>query len=684
MPKRVKGYLVLVTILALVAGVLAYSYLPTTFSNTASNNDNPGVGDNTPKPAEASEDPAEMRQHAKEVGANELGQVPILVYHLIGEEEGRWTRTPENFRRDLQELYDSDYVLVSLSEYISGDMDVPEGKSPAVITFDDSTAGHFRLIEKEDGETMVDPDSAVGILKEFGEEHPDFGHYATFFINAEPFGQPQYWKKKLQLLDEWGFEIGNHTYGHQNLGGLTPEQVGDQIVRLQEHIQQALPDFKPNLFAIAQDGIPQEYNSMVSGEINGVKYQHDAVLRWAWRAYESPFHKDYDPYQIQRIQVFQDKGQSTLVSWLDRISAKRYISDGREDTLAFPKEWEEYLKENHGKELLIYDSKDPVRDPGQEAQASQAKGVHVTFSYASSEERWNNIIALTEKQQMNTVQLDVKDESGRIGYLSKVDMAQEIGAGRDMLPIKEMLDQLRDRGIYSIARIVIVRDPFLAQKKPEYMVKNQNGTPLDGGVWVDPYSKEVWDYNIQLAQEAYELGFDEVQFDYIRFPEGRASQTAIYGAKDNRKREEVIADQLRYARSKIGWDKMLSATVFGFTGFAVDDMGIGQRPERMAPFVDYISPMVYPSHFGPGNYGFSNPNAHPYGVIDGSMKDFEPLVYPSGAELRPWLQAFTMGSPRYGVKEIQAQIKATEDNNIDSWLQWSAGVSYPDNMYPLK
>lgn len=677
MPKSVKGYLLVLVVLAAVVGIFTISSLPVTTSS-----EDIQKNSNTSQPEGKVPALEEMRLAAKKVGANELGVVPILVYHRIGEEEGRWTRTPENFRRDLQELHDRGYVLVPLNEYLEGNIDIPAGKSPAVITFDDSTAGHFRLVEK-DGETVVDPDCAVGILLDFAEKHPGFGHTATFFINAQPFGQPQYWKEKLKLLDKWGFEIGSHTYGHKNLKNLPPEKVAEQIVLLQQHIQEALPGYQPKSFAIVQDGIPQVYESLAAGEYNGVKYKHNGVLMWAWSAAQSPFNKKYDPYRIQRVQVFQDNGTSSLVNWLNRISGSRYVSDGNPGTIAIPEGWQEALGDDHGKEVLIYQPEKKGRTFSLEEQASQAKGVHVTFSYASSQDRWNNILQLVEKEQLSTIQLDLKDESGRIGYLSQVKMAKEIGAGIDMLPIRDMLAQLKKKGIYSIARIVIFRDPYLAQKKPQLMVRDKNGVPLMGGVWVDPYSKEVWDYNVELAREAYELGFDEVQFDYIRFPEGWAARSAVYNAGDGRGRVEVIADFLRYARSQLGWDKMLSATVFGFTGFAVDDMGIGQRPERMAHYIDYISPMVYPSHFGPGNYGFSNPNAHPYEVIDKSMKDFKKLVEHTGCQLRPWLQSFTMGYPPYGRKEVQAQIRAAEDNGISTWLLWNPGVSYPSNFYPL-
>lgn len=673
MAKYKKLFLPALAILAVIlAGFLAWK--PLEYLSSNKNNSSPSASFEA-----RAATPEEIRRDAKKAGANELGQVPILVYHKIAGEESRWSRKPENFRRDLQELYDRNYVLVSLNDYATGSINIPAGKSPVVLTFDDSTRGQFSLLEQENGEILVDPNSAVGIIKDFSEKHPGFGCAATFFINKLPFGQPQYWQKKLQMLNEWGFEIGNHTLDHINLKELSPEQAAEQIASLQDYIQQAVPGYQPKAFAIPQDGVPEPPALGLSGESNGVKYQHNTVLWWAWSAACSPFDRSYDPARVQRIQVYNDNGRSSLVNWLERISATRYVSDGRTDTIAAPAGWEHNAKENSEKLLVIYNMEEPGRTPEKDRISSNARGVHVTFLWAGARHRWDLMLSLVDSARLNTIQLDVKDESGRIGYNSQVRLANEIKAGTGLMPIEEYLNDLKSRGIHSIARIVVFRDPYLAEKRPDLMVKAADGSPLAGGAWVDPYSREVWDYNLELAVEAYELGFDEVQFDYIRFPEGRTASTAIYSSKpggDNRSRVDVIADYLGYVRAAITWNRVFSATIFGFMSIATDDQGIGQRAERMAPFIDYLSPMSYPSHYGPGNYGFVNPNAHPYEIIDASLKDFKPLVESTGCLLRPWLQAFSMGSPPYGRPEIRAQINATEDNNIKTWLLWDPTASY--------
>lgn len=622
----------------------------------------------------------ELREKARAVKANELGQVPILVYHLIANEEGRWARTPENLRQDLEELYSRGYVLVPLTDYLTGKINIPAGKSPAVITFDDSTPGHFRLLEK-DGELVVDPNCAVGILREFARRHPDFGNAATFFVNARPFGgeagQEGYWQKKLQLLVEWGFEIGNHTLHHTNLKNLPAQKVRAEIAGLQALIQQAVPGYRPTAFAIVQDGLPQPYETVIQGTYDGISYRHHGVVWWAWSAARSPHHREFDPTRVQRIQVFQDHGTSSLTNWLDRIEPTRYVSDGNPNTIAIPQGWEEALPDKPPGQVVVYQTRlSHYRTPERERWALNARGVHVTFAYASSKARWQQVLDLVEKSGLNTIQLDVKDESGRIGYLSEVPLGKEIGAAQNYLPIKDMLKELRARGIYSVARIVVMRDPVLARKRSDLMVRTAGGYPLMGGVWVNPCSREVWDYNIALAEEAYNLGFDEVQFDYLRFPEGKDAWTSHYPGMGNRHRTDVIAGFVRYAREKLGWDRWLSVAVFGFIGYAKDDLLIGQRPERLAPFLDFLSPMAYPSHYSPGNYGFANPNAHPYEVVDRTLADFERLIEHSGCRLRPWLQAFTLGLPPYGPAEIKAEIRVTENRGIKTWLLWNPAVQY--------
>ncbi|MEW6171687.1 MAG: polysaccharide deacetylase family protein [Bacillota bacterium] len=333
----------------------------------------PKITDVKPKPpgsAVAASKPTmeELQNDARAVKANELGYVPILLYHQISNQEGRWARTPDNFRKDLTELYNRGYVLISLSDFLAGTINIPAGKSPAVITFDDSTPGEFRLLQKGE-ELTVDPNCAVGIMRDFARRHPDFGNAATFFINANPFGgetgQDKYWKKKLQLLTEWGFEIGNHTMHHAYLKNLTPQKARIEIAGLQQLIQQAVPGYKPTAFAIVQDGVPNPYETVVQGTYDGVTYHHKGVLLWAWSASRPPLHKDFNPLRIQRIQVFQDHGLSSLTNWLDRIEPTRYISDGNVETIAIPQSWKESLKADAPGQQVIYEPEKKNRpDPG--------------------------------------------------------------------------------------------------------------------------------------------------------------------------------------------------------------------------------------------------------------------------------------------------------------------------------
>jgi hypothetical protein len=209
-----------------------------------------------------------------------------------------------------------------------------------------------------------------------------------------------------------------------------------------------------------------------------------------------------------------------------------------------------------------------------------------------------------------------------------------------------------------------------------------------GKAWVDSYNKKVWDYNIAIAREAVELGFAEVQWDYVRFPDAPRSylERAVYTTAAGRAKEDAIREFMLYARQQLADLKVpITADVFGLTVTTAGDMGIGQRWEKMVDAVDVILPMVYPSHFIRGNYGLSNPNAAPYRTIQRSMEDAMARSQPvaNAASIRPWLQAFTLGPPRYTPAYVWAQIQAVYDVGLKEWVLWNPGSNYdPAALHP--
>ena len=204
---------------------------------------------------------------------------------------------------------------------------------------------------------------------------------------------------------------------------------------------------------------------------------------------------------------------------------------------------------------------------------------------------------------------------------------------------------------------------------------DKNGIP-----WLDPHHREVWQYAVDLAKEAYDLGFSEVQFDYVRFPdEKRLIAESVYPLANGRIRAQVIREQLGYVRSALESIPMpVTIDVFGLTATDTTDMGIGQKWELFVDQADVVLPMVYPSHFAPGSYRIGNPNANPYSTIDRAMKDVVARTagVPNAAKIIPWYQDFTLGPPRYGAEQVRAQIKAGYDNGFQSWILWNPGSRY--------
>jgi len=268
---------------------------------------------------------------------NELGRVMIFEYHKIDLPENRWTRTPDNFRRDLQRLWDGGYRLVALNDFIDGKIALPRGTTPVILTFDDSSPGQFRYLERQ-GEWVIDPDCAVGILESFARSHPGFGHAATFYVlpGADPpnrlFNQPALATKKLAYLATHGYEIGNHTLWHAKLSRYPESVVRSQVSSAQEWIQRHVPGYRPRTLALPMGGYPHEVGWAVTGSVNGAAYHHDAILMVAGGAAPSPYAKTFDAAHLPRIQAVEHE----IAGWLtyfERRPEERYVSDGDPATI---------------------------------------------------------------------------------------------------------------------------------------------------------------------------------------------------------------------------------------------------------------------------------------------------------------------------------------------------------------
>jgi len=315
------------------------------------------------------------------------------------------------------------------------------------------------------------------------------------------------------------------------------------------------------------------------------------------------------------------------------------------------------------------------------------RGLYVN-RWAAIGKKLGQLIDLAKTTEVNALVIDVKDDRGFVLYKSRVPLANEIGAdttrpmSKDRL--RTILDTLVAHKIYPIARIVVAKDPLLARAKLDWAIKRKDNLQpwLDknGNPWLDPHQPGVWQYAADLAKEAYDIGFSEVQFDYVRFPdEKRLVSETTYPLANGRLRAQVIRDQLTFLSNQLHKESIpVTIDVFGLTATDTTDMGIGQKWERFVDKADVVLPMVYPSHFAPGTYGLGNPNAHPYATIDRALKDMKrrSAGIPGAAKIVPWYQDFTLGPPHYYADQVRAQMKAGYDNGFQSWILWNPGSRY--------
>lgn len=322
------------------------------------------------------------------------------------------------------------------------------------------------------------------------------------------------------------------------------------------------------------------------------------------------------------------------------------------------------------------------------------KALYVNAWAFGSSRLWT-LVRLADSSAVNALVIDVKDDTGCLLYHSQVRTAREIGADRcaRTRDVEARLDTLHAHGIYPIARIVVAKDPLLARGKPAWSVQSRNGGlwyDRIGSAWVDAYNDSVWVYSGLLAQEAIRLGFAEVQFDYVRFPdEPRARMaTAIFAARRGgetqreavRRHIQMLADYVRPMGVPVTFD------VFGLTASnTTSDLGIGQVWEDFVGVADVVLPMVYPSHYYRGAFGFRSPNANPYQVVRLALTDaLARTRFPSTTLVRPYLQAFTLGRrlPRYTPTEIRDQIRAAQELGLESWVLWNPRSVYQRAALP--
>lgn len=323
----------------------------------------------------------------------------------------------------------------------------------------------------------------------------------------------------------------------------------------------------------------------------------------------------------------------------------------------------------------------------------KVKGIYLSVHTVSSA-RLDELISFAKRVGINAFVIDVKEDFGKMLFKTEAE-EKYLGRVEKSYPISDiyqLMKKLKDNNIYTIARIVSFKDPSYAQKYPnKAIIKKSTGQPFtnsDGVIWVSAHDRNLWEYNIAVAKEAAKVGFNEIQFDYVRFPASNGGKLDVdldYRNYKNESKPETIQKYLEYARKELEpLEVYISADIYGQVGSVNDDMGLGQYWEAISNVVDVISPMAYPSHYGKGVYGLAVPDAQPYKTIyystlDGINRNNN---VENPAHIRPWLQAFTAkwvkGYIPYGKAEIEAQVKALKDLGIEEYLLWS-----PSNRYGM-
>ena len=316
------------------------------------------------------------------------------------------------------------------------------------------------------------------------------------------------------------------------------------------------------------------------------------------------------------------------------------------------------------------------------AMPKLVRGIHVSLAVAGSPAHMSQFMNLTSKG-LNTLEIDVKDENGEVGFkVGAPALAKKIGATRNYYDARKLIKDAHAAGIYVIGRIVCFEDPILSQKLPQHAIRTTSGGVWTNGAglgWTNEYDPFVWNYIGSLSKAAAKMGFDEIQYDYVRFPTDGPIGDAVWPHKVNEPYASTIYRFLKKMRSEVKpLGVNISANVFGLA--AHENLGIGQNPTKIAPLLDAISPMAYPSHYSRGEYNLTDPDSEPGPTVTYTMGDFRAAISSSDAktQIRPWLQDFSLGHT-YTLADVKAQINAAERGGAGGWLLWNADDVYHED-----
>lgn len=319
------------------------------------------------------------------------------------------------------------------------------------------------------------------------------------------------------------------------------------------------------------------------------------------------------------------------------------------------------------------------------------RGIYVTANRAGISSYFDALVEICTATEVNAMVIDVKTDKGEITFTNEIAMADELEISENIIPdIRGVIETLNENGIYPIARIVAFKDDGAWEKMPELYIKNEDGSIWRDSsklksAWLNPYNKDSWDYILEIAKGAIDIGFKEIQFDYIRFDTSSRLKDADFGDTMDKSRIEIITEFTKYAAEKIhGWGAYVSADVYGtIIASRVDAEIVGQDYKAMSSYLDYICPMVYPSHYANNTFGIDYPDMNPYEVILSAMNLSNEALSENtdAAVVRPWLQGFTAAYLKtnyipYTAEEIRTQIQAVYDSELSEWIIWNPSSNY--------
>jgi hypothetical protein len=320
----------------------------------------------------------------------------------------------------------------------------------------------------------------------------------------------------------------------------------------------------------------------------------------------------------------------------------------------------------------------PARSPFRSRVPAEIRGVHLTLGLASLPGKFESYLGLTG-QGLNTIELDVKDENGYVGFVSPSTpaLARKVGAARTYYDAAKVVAEAHRAGVYLIGRVVVFEDPTLTAGEPDLAIQSKYGgiwKNRSGLGWSNMYDRRVWKYNVDVAVAAARAGFDEIQFDYVRFPTDGNVSAIVYPHRRAEARSATIDAFFSYAVKRLHPLRVrVSADVFGLS--ASRDLGIGQAPARIGKVLDAIYPMVYPSHYNPGEFNLIEPEAFPYATVVHSLRDFDRVTRGEKVRITPWLQDFTI-KLTYGLEQVGEQIDAARTMHAHGFLLWNPSGIY--------